>query len=108
MIKTDTAVSSEPKEALRVGVVPLEDVTDRLKVWQPGSDGKVLDLVYPSLFPFIYGRSRVLSSGDAEFQHCASYTGKGNISTTPDDTEVNVIDRSKYMADTCVCTRPKF
>ena len=34
---------------------PLESVPDSEKDWHPGSDGKVLDLVHPSLFPVIYG-----------------------------------------------------
>lgn len=25
--------------------------------WHPGSDGKVLDLVHPSLYPIVYGRT---------------------------------------------------
>jgi len=28
--------------------------------WRYGSDGQVLDLIHPSLFPLIYGHSRVL------------------------------------------------
>ncbi|KAF6235510.1 hypothetical protein HO173_006193 [Letharia columbiana] len=100
VIKSDTAISSELKEALRAGIAPLEDVPDRLKDWHPGSDGKVLDLVHPSLFPLIYGRSKVLSSGNVGLQDCVSCIGKGEIATTPDDTEVNVIDRSKLTYDT--------
>lgn len=58
MIKSDTAVSSELKAALRTAAAPLEDIPDRLKDWRPGSNGKVLDLVHPSLFPLLYGRSK--------------------------------------------------
>ena len=63
VIKSDTAVSSDLKEALRAAAAPLEAVPDRLKDWHPGSDGKVLDLVHPSLFSLIYGRSKIVSSG---------------------------------------------
>ena len=107
VIKSDTAVSSDLKHALRVAAAPLEDVPDRLKDWHPGSDGKVIDLVHPSLFPLIYGRSRVLSSGRVELQDCVSHTGKGEIVTTPDDTEVD-IDRSDISYHTWGDTNPRF
>ena len=107
IIKSDTAISSELKEALRIGAAPLEDIPDRLKDWHPGSDGKVLDLVHPSLFPLIYGRSRVLPSGIVELQNCASYIGKGEIASLPDDTEISV-DRSGAILDTWGGTDPKF
>lgn len=104
VIKSDTAVSSDLKHALRAAAAPLEDVPDRLKDWHPGSDGKVIDLVHPSLFPLIYGRSRVLSYGRVELQDCVSYIGKGEIATTPDDTEVDV-DRSDISYRTWGDTR---
>lgn len=107
IIKSDTAISSELKEALRIGAAPLEDIPDRLKDWHPGSDGKVLDLAHPSLFPLIYGRSRVLPSGIVELQNCASYIGKGEIASLPDDTEISV-DRSGAILDTWSGTDPKF
>ena len=36
---------------------PLEAVPDSEKDWHPGSDGLVLDLVHPSLYPVVYGRT---------------------------------------------------
>lgn len=108
VIKSDTAISSELKEALRAGAAPLEEVPHRLKDWHPGSDGKVLDLVHPSLFPLVYGLSRVLSSGVVDLQNCVGYIGKGEIITKPDDTEVNV-DRSRAIFNTSWGgTNPKF
>ena len=38
-------------------VVPLESVPDSEKDWHPGSDGLVLNLVHPSLYPIVYGRT---------------------------------------------------
>lgn len=35
----------------------LENVPDDAKDWHPGSDGKVLNLVHPSLYPVVYGES---------------------------------------------------
>ena len=92
MVKSDTVISSDLKEALRAAAAPLEDVPDRFRDWHPGSDDKVLNLVHPSLFPLIYGRSRILSSGRVELADCVNCIGKGQIATTPDDTDVQVDD----------------
>ena len=89
VIKSDTAIASDLKEALRAAAAPLEGVPDRRKDWHPGSDGKVLDLVHPSLFPLIYGRSRVLPLGVVGLEDCVDYTGKGEVITSPDDAEVD-------------------
>ena len=40
-------------------VSPLEDVPDAEKDWHPESDNQVLDLVHPSLYPIVYGRTFV-------------------------------------------------
>ncbi|KAF8637295.1 hypothetical protein AX16_010825, partial [Volvariella volvacea WC 439] len=58
MDQSDTAVPPEVMLELRSAVRPLEDIPDKDKNWHPGSDGKVLDLVHPSLFPLLYGKSR--------------------------------------------------
>ena len=42
---------------LLAAVAPLESIPDAAKDWHPGSDGKVLDLVHPSLYPVVYGRT---------------------------------------------------
>ena len=107
MIKSDTAVSSDLKEALRAAAAPLEDVPDRLKDWHPGSDGKVLDLIHPSLFPLLYGRSRILSSMVVELQDCMDYIGKGEVTTTPDNSQLHV-EYSKGTFGYWGHTDPKF
>ena len=38
-------------------MVPLEAVPDSEMDWHPGSDGLVLDLVHPALYPIVYGRT---------------------------------------------------
>ena len=43
-------------------VSPLDNVPDAEKDWHPGSDNQVLDLVHPSLYPIVYGRTFVKDS----------------------------------------------
>ena len=38
-------------------MIPLETVPDSEKDWHPGSDGLVLNLVHPSLYPIVFGRT---------------------------------------------------
>ncbi|KAH8084366.1 hypothetical protein BXZ70DRAFT_900462, partial [Cristinia sonorae] len=52
-------LSSELVEALRAGFKRLEDVPEAEKDWHPGSNHQVLDLVHPSLYCLVYGRTLV-------------------------------------------------
>ncbi|KAF9638029.1 hypothetical protein BFW01_g8926 [Lasiodiplodia theobromae] len=79
VVKSDSAVSDDLRQSLIRAVHPLEDVPDRLKDWHPGSRNQVLDLVHPSLFPLVFGRSRVLPSGRVPLKDCAQFTGMGEI-----------------------------
>ena len=56
------------REKLLAAVAPLENVPDSEKDWHPGSNGLVLDLVHPSLYPIVYGRTvgKNLNSTTAE------------------------------------------
>ncbi|KAJ2912988.1 hypothetical protein MD484_g7416, partial [Candolleomyces efflorescens] len=64
VVKSDEAVPSVVKLGLQEAVKSLENVPKKLKDWHPGSDKKVLDLVHPSLFPMIYGKTKVLKIGE--------------------------------------------
>lgn len=77
VVKADCAPSDSFWDALRRRVEPLENVRDHLKDWHPGSDGLVLDLLHPSLFPVEYGKTRVLPNGFVPKDNCAAYTGLG-------------------------------
>ena len=80
VIKSDTAVPSSLKDLLRAAVAPLEDIPERKKDWHPGSDKKVLDLVHPSLFPLVYGRTRILPDTLTTLEDCVLNSGSGKAS----------------------------
>ncbi|KAF2208895.1 hypothetical protein CERZMDRAFT_114238 [Cercospora zeae-maydis SCOH1-5] len=90
VFKSDSLVTTDMKEALKSAAAPLEDVADDQKDWHPHSNKMVLDLVHPSLFPLLYGRSTVLSEGRVPLDDCVSYIGKGLIAPVPDDEHVKV------------------
>ena len=81
--KSDTVIPSSLKSALRKAVAPLEQVPPLQKDWHPGSGEKVLDLVHPSLFPLIYGRSRILPTETMTLETCIQQIGKGEIIPEP-------------------------
>ncbi|KAF6763669.1 hypothetical protein DFP72DRAFT_873115 [Ephemerocybe angulata] len=77
--KSDSAVPEETRLALLEAVRPLEEVPDSQKDWHPGSNGTVLDLVHPSLFPLVYGVSKVLPLGAniTTLEDCIKRCGEG-------------------------------
>ncbi|KAG5641800.1 hypothetical protein DXG03_004166 [Asterophora parasitica] len=84
VVKSDTTVPPALQEALKAAVVSLENVPDRHKDWHPGSDGKVLDLVHPSLFPLVYGKSRILETSRVGLEDCITRCGEGETIPVPD------------------------
>ncbi|XXH04275.1 hypothetical protein Hte_010689 [Hypoxylon texense] len=75
--KSDTIVPPALAASLRAGVEVLENIKDNDEDWQPGSNGMVLNLLDPSLFPLVHGTTRVLSHGRVPLERCASYIGQG-------------------------------
>jgi len=73
IVKSDTAIPS----ALNNAVAKLEDVFYLHRDWHPGSNEQVLDLVHPSLFPVVYGRTRVLPNSLVGLDDCITSCGKG-------------------------------
>ena len=94
--KSDTIIPEAVKDALRVAARPLEDVND--PDWHPGSDGRVLDLVHPSLFPLLYGRSHILLGETVPLKRCVEYTGKGEVISQPSGAEVGFAEYDRPPA----------
>ncbi|KAG8737182.1 hypothetical protein FRC12_017243, partial [Ceratobasidium sp. 428] len=55
--QSDKLVTTALKAKIVEGVAKLEDVPDSEKDWHPRSNNVVLDLVHPSLYPIVYGRT---------------------------------------------------
>ncbi|KAF2442510.1 hypothetical protein P171DRAFT_364692 [Karstenula rhodostoma CBS 690.94] len=107
VFKSDTIIPAQLKEDLRAAASPLEDVPESAKDWHPGSDEKVLDLVHPSLFPLLYGVSRVLKpkyghvlgdtagqwegkGGTMKLDDCEQWIGKGGVMPVPEKAATEV------------------
>lgn len=79
VIKSDTLLEGELISDLIDKVNPLENVPEKAKDWHPGSNGKVLDLVHPSLWPLVYGRSRIMPDEEFGLDDCLSFIGAGEL-----------------------------
>ncbi|CAE6506760.1 unnamed protein product [Rhizoctonia solani] len=55
--QSDRLVPQALKERLITSAQRLEDVPEEEKDWHPRSNKQVLDLVHPSLYPLVYGRT---------------------------------------------------
>lgn len=87
----DDYIENEVRQALRFEAGRLEDKGDEEKDWHPGSGGKVLNLVHPSLYPLVYGRTRaIIGSGDTTAAGKAQRPWKGEIIPEPAETECNI------------------
>ncbi|KAH9940075.1 uncharacterized protein BXZ73DRAFT_42996 [Epithele typhae] len=61
--ESQSLIDGALKAQLLEGASAFENVHDDEKDWHPGSDGQVLDLVHPSLYPICIGRTLFRSSG---------------------------------------------
>ena len=75
--KSDTIISLQFKDSLRNGVKPLLMLPNEQKDWHPYSNNQVLNQVHPSLYPLVYGRTRVLPVGQVGLFNCMSFIGQG-------------------------------
>ncbi|KAL4867786.1 hypothetical protein BDV12DRAFT_112511 [Aspergillus spectabilis] len=87
VVKSDVAIPPDLQQKLREAVKPLEDVPEQEKDYHPRSGGKVVDLVHPSLFPLVYGRTRVLRDTLIGVDDCFGSEGQGEPLDVPDKVE---------------------
>jgi len=77
VVKSDTAILPSIRDALITAAAKLEDVPDFHRDWHPGSNETVLDLVHPSLYPVVYGRTRILPDSLTGLDDCITRCGEG-------------------------------
>jgi Protein of unknown function (DUF4246) len=79
VVKSDTAVSAELKSRLQAAVSKLENIPPKEKDYHPNSNEQVWNLVHPSLFPLMYGTSRILHVETIGLSDCLLRCGAGEI-----------------------------
>ena len=86
-------MSEKLRQSLLKAVTPLERVPDKDKDWHPGSNEQVLDLVHPSLYPLVYGQTRVLRDSVIGIEDSIRRCGDGETIPVPSDDEVKSRER---------------
>ncbi|OJD19357.1 hypothetical protein AJ78_00719 [Emergomyces pasteurianus Ep9510] len=85
VVKSDTAVPGSIKQELNAQAQRLEDVPENLKDYHSSTNKQVLNLVHPSLFPLVYGRSRILCEKILGLDDCIPSCGLGETLPVPRD-----------------------
>ncbi|KAF9519028.1 hypothetical protein BS47DRAFT_1388452 [Hydnum rufescens UP504] len=84
VVKSDSAIPAWLQGELKALVTPLENIPARYLDWHPGSGQKVLDLVHPSLYPLVYGQTRILPSPEVtSLEDCISRCCEGIVLPIP-------------------------
>ncbi|KAK9791446.1 hypothetical protein SCARD494_07629 [Seiridium cardinale] len=83
--KSDTLVDEALRAQLISAAEPLRNVPDTQKDWHPNSNEQVLNLVHPSLYPLVHGKTPVLSrGGHVSLENIDSYQDAQVSSGIPD------------------------
>ena len=69
----------------------LENVPEIYRDWHPGSENTVLDLVHPSLFPVVYGRTKILRDNVVNLDDCVEKCGEGVTLEVPPSEEAALV-----------------
>ncbi len=82
IFKSDGIISEDLKNDMKTAAAPLEIVPERYKDWHPGSNGQVLNLVHPCLYPLVYGQSRILPYGSVGLADVRYHPSSNALSPT--------------------------
>ncbi|RAH86640.1 hypothetical protein BO86DRAFT_445102 [Aspergillus japonicus CBS 114.51] len=101
VMKSDSIVPEDLRLALLAAVRPLDDLPENEKDYRPSSDRKIVDLVHPSLYPLVYGRTRILSNDITNLPNFLEHSGRGEILPVPDEsgTHARRPDHSPYRTE---------
>ena len=73
VVKSDVLFVADLKARLQEAFQQLKREQESAPDWHPGSNEKVMDLVHPSLYPLVYGRTKVIKSEDIGVDYAVSF-----------------------------------
>ncbi|KAJ3455834.1 hypothetical protein MRS44_017316 [Fusarium solani] len=85
VVKSDIMIDEKLKRELRSAFEKLKEGQKTNPDWHPGTKSRVQDLVHPSLYPLVYGRTRVMQNEVVGVEDAISWAGKGEV--IPQSTE---------------------
>ncbi|KAJ5889001.1 hypothetical protein N7495_009042 [Penicillium taxi] len=97
VVKSDKLVSPELHEALRQAFRMIKDDQKSDPDWHPTTNGMVQDLVHPSMYPLVYGRSKVFKEEVVGVDDAIEkWAGKGEVIPKDDWKYDPTRDRFRY------------
>lgn len=86
VVKSDVLVKTDLRDALKEAFEKLQDDQKDEPDWHPNSGDMVQDLIHPSMYPLVYGRSRVLKNEVVTVTDAVEkWAGKGEIISEVED-----------------------
>ncbi|KAM6506740.1 hypothetical protein FALCPG4_018834 [Fusarium falciforme] len=79
VVKSDIMIDEKLKRELRNALEKLKEGQKDNPDWHPGTESRVQDLVHPSLYPLVYGRTRVIQNEVVGIEDAISWAGKGDV-----------------------------
>ncbi|KAI3535659.1 hypothetical protein CABS01_15864 [Colletotrichum abscissum] len=98
VIKSDSILNPEFAKCIQDAVKPLEDVPSDCKDWHPNSNDQVLDLVHPSLWPLVYGSSKVLHDRTIGVDDALEYCDMGTTIRQPTKAEATLSPATSWRS----------
>ncbi|KAF8634503.1 hypothetical protein AX17_004200 [Amanita inopinata Kibby_2008] len=77
VVKSDIVISRDLRTALKNAAEALEDIPPAGQDWLTKHGAKCLELVHPSFFPLVYGRTRILPDSLTNLDDCIERCGEG-------------------------------
>ncbi|OMJ27760.1 hypothetical protein AYI69_g2794 [Smittium culicis] len=98
---SDSIIPTNLQEDLINHVSKLENVPEKELDWHPGSKKQVLDLVHPSLFPVVFGETRVITDNiePGEVLNWKSVMGTGSIDNVKFKPKIESSGEFRYYND---------
>ncbi|KAL0936091.1 uncharacterized protein CTRU02_208306 [Colletotrichum truncatum] len=85
VVKSDSVVDESLQQELRAAFTKLLDAQKDCPDFHPGTDGKVRNLVHPSLYPLVYGKTRVFQEEVVGVEDAIdTWAGKGEPIPEPE------------------------
>lgn len=86
VVKSDVLVKTDLRDALKEAFDKLQNDQKDEPDWHPNSGDMVQDLIHPSMYPLVYGRSRVLKDEVVTVTDAVEkWAGKGEIISEVED-----------------------
>ncbi|KXH59522.1 hypothetical protein CSAL01_09627, partial [Colletotrichum salicis] len=98
VIKSDSILTPEFVMSIQDAVKSLENVPSDCKDWHPNSNDQVSDLVHPSLWPLVYGSSKMFHDRTIGVKDAIDHCGMGTTLRQPTKAEATLSPNTSWSS----------